>query len=443
MPLDQVPAVLFNGFTESGGKRLWEQTGSEKGGPMQFINEVDIKNKKVLIRVDFNVPLDDNLNITDDNRIRAALPTINYCLDENAKVIVASHMGRPKGKPEPKLSLAPAARRLGRLVHKEVKMAPDCVGPQVNQLVEAMQPGDLVMLENLRFQPGETLNDQELSRGLGQLCDIYCDDAFAVAHRAHSSVVGITQFAPLSVAGFTMKKELEYFRRAMVDPARPLAAVIGGAKAITKLEALENLLDHVDKMLIGGAMANTFLVGQGVDVGKSRYEEELVHAAACLVGKARDKGVKVYIPVDCVVADRFDPKAESMVCAVQEVPSQWMILDIGPATSLLFREVLGNCKTIIWNGPMGAFEMDAFSRGTYNMVSTVAQSYAMTIIGGGDTDVAVTRMGETDNISYISTGGGAFLAMLSGESLPAVEALGGTTGMEGGPVGESCLPLKS
>ncbi|MCB2189342.1 MAG: phosphoglycerate kinase [Deltaproteobacteria bacterium] len=407
---------------------------------MKFINQVDLAEKRVFIRVDFNVPLDEEQNITDDNRIRAALPTINHALDENAKVIMASHMGRPKGKKVKELSMAPVARRLGRLLRKDVVLAPDCVGPEVEQMVEDLPPGGVLMLENLRFHEGETKNDDDFSQALAKLCDIYVDDAFAVAHRAHASVVGVTKYAPISVAGFTMKKELEYFRRAMVDPARPLAAVVGGAKAITKLEALENLMDHVDKMIIGGAMANTFLMSVNYDVGKSLFEEELVPVANCLLRKAKELDVKMYIPVDCVVAERYDPKAETMVTTVQEVPKEWMIMDIGPATSQLYREALRDCKTIIWNGPMGAFEMDAFSRGTYNMVSTVAQSYAMTIIGGGDTDVAVTRAGEAENISYISTGGGAFLAMLTGDTLPAVEALGGSTGMEREKGFESCFP---
>ena len=401
---------------------------------MKFINEIDLHHKRVFIRVDFNVPLDADLNITDDNRIRAALPTINYALDEQAKVIVASHMGRPKGKVTDKLSMAPVARRLARLLRKEdheVKLAPDCVGPVVSKMVEDLKPGQVLVLENLRFHPGETLNDEAFSKDLAALCDVYVDDAFAVAHRENASVVGITQFAPLSVAGFTMKKELEYFRRSLLDPARPLAAVVGGAKAMTKLPALENLLEHADKILIGGAMANTFLTSVGYDVGRSMYEEELVPTANVLLRNAKRKGVKVYIPVDCVVAERMDPKAETKLVTVQDVPKDWMIMDIGPATSLLYREALKDCKTIIWNGPMGAFEMDAFSRGTYNMVSTLAQSYALTIIGGGDTDVAIHNAGETDNISYISTGGGAFLALLTGETLPAVEALGGFTGLEG------------
>jgi phosphoglycerate kinase len=408
---------------------------------MRFLNDKDLKleNQRVLMRVDFNVPLDEDQNITDDNRIRAALATINYALDENAKVIVCSHMGRPQGKKVPELSMAPVARRLGRLLQKEVGLAPDVVGPEVEKMVAELGPGEVMMLENLRYHPGETKNDPEFSQALAKLCDIYVDDAFAVAHRSHSSVVGVVDYAPASVAGFTMKKEIEYFRRAMIDPARPLAAVIGGAKAITKLEALENLLDHVDKMLIGGAMANTFLKSVNYEIGRSKYEEELVPVANCLLRKAKEKGVQMYIPVDCVVAEEFDPKAETMITTVQEVPADWMIMDIGPATSMLYREALRTCKTIIWNGPMGAFEMDAFSRGTMNMVTTIAQSYALTIVGGGDTDVAISRMGETENISYISTGGGAFLAMLTGEELPAVAALGGATGMEGTGPTDSCF----
>jgi phosphoglycerate kinase len=410
---------------------------------MRYLNDIDIFEKTLLIRVDFNVPLDEIGNITDDNRIRAALPTINYCLDERCKVIVASHMGRPQGQKVKELSMLPVARRLGRLIRKEVKMAPGLVDEDTRQMAKDLKPGEVMMLENLRFDPGETANDTEYSKALASLCDVYVDDAFAVAHRTHASVSGIVQHAKDSVAGFTMKKELAYFRRAMVDPARPLAAIIGGAKAETKLEALENMLDYVDKMIIGGAMANHFLKAVGYDVGKSLYQADLVSVAQCLMVKAREVGVKLYYPIDGVVADRFENGAETNVCTVQEVPKNWMICDIGPATSLLYRTALRECKTILWNGPMGAFEMDAFSRGTYNMVSTVAQSYALTVIGGGDTDVAVSRMGETDSISYISTGGGSFLAMLTGEPLPAVEALGGKTGMESLKTGESCFTKRT
>ncbi len=397
---------------------------------MQFINEVDLKKKRVFIRVDFNVPLDEDLNITDDNRIRAALPTINFALDEDARVIVASHMGRPKGKRVEKLSMAPVARRLRRLLKNEVRLAPDCVGPDVERMVKEMQPAEVLVLENLRYHNGEVENDEEFAKSLAKLCDVYIDDAFAVAHREHASVAAITKHAPVSAAGFTMKKELDYFRRSMIEPARPLAVVLGGAKATTKLAALENLMKHADKMLIGGAMANTFLRSVNYNIGKSRYEPDLVPVANMLLRIAKREGVKMYIPVDCVAADRFDPQAETKITPVQDVPNDWMILDIGPATSMLYREALANCKTIIWNGPMGAFEMDAFSRGTYNMVDTVAQSYSLTIIGGGDTDVCVSNAGQSDNMSYISTGGGAFLALLTGETLPAVEALGGTTGLE-------------
>lgn len=391
---------------------------------MKYLNQLeDLKGKKVLIRVDFNVPLDEELNITDDNRIRAALPSLNYLLDEGAKVLVASHMGRPKGKRVERLSMAPVARRLGRLLKKEVAMAPDCIGPDVAKMADGLPDGGVMMLENLRYYEGETKNDPEFSKALASLCDIYVDDAFAVAHRAHASVVGVTEYAKMSVAGFTMKKELEYFRRAMIDPARPLAAVVGGAKAVTKLEALENLMNHVDKIVVGGAMANTFLKSVDYDVGNSMFEPELIPVANCLLRKAKELGVKMYIPIDCVVADRFDPKAETMITTVQEVPKDWMILDIGPATSQLYREALANCKTVIWNGPMGAFEMDAFSRGTLNMVSTVAQSYALTIIGGGDTAAAVKKAGLAQRMSYISTGGGAFLTLLEGAPLPGFLAL--------------------
>lgn len=407
---------------------------------MQYLNDLKIKNKKVLIRVDVNVPLDKNQNITDDNRIRAVLPTLNYALDENAKVILCSHIGRPKGKVVPELSLAPVARRLSRLLQKEVKLAPDCVGPEVKKMIEAMQPGDIVLLENLRFHPEETKNNDDFGRELAALADIYVNDAFAVAHRAHASVVAVAKFAPEVAAGFLMKDELKFFHQSLESPARPLVAVIGGSKVSGKLEALENLLEHVDKMVIGGAMANTFLKGVNYYVGRSLVEEDLVSVANCLMRKAKEKEVKLYIPVDCVVAPSMDPQAETKITPIQEVPRDWMILDIGPATSMLYGEVLQNAKTIIWNGPMGAFEMDAFSRGTMAMVQAVANSYALTIVGGGDTDVAVHKAGETSKISYISTGGGAFLALLEGSQLPGVAALAGRFVIEPQERPDSCIP---
>ena len=409
---------------------------------MRYLNELDIKNKKLLIRVDLNVPLDKNLNITDDTRIRGVLPSINYALDENAIIILCSHMGRPKGKVVPELSLAPVARRLTRLLQKNVPLAPDCVGPEVKKMIQALKPGDIILLENLRFHPGETKNDEAFGRELADLADIYINDAFAVAHRAHASVVAVAKYAKECAAGFLMHDELKFFHKSMEDPARPLVAVIGGSKVSGKLSALENLLNHVDKMVIGGAMANTFLKGVNYDIGKSLVEEDLVSVANCLMRKAKDLGVRLYIPVDCVVANAFEPEAETKITTVQEVPQDWFILDIGPATSLLYSEALQNAKTIIWNGPMGAFEMDAFSRGTMAMVQTIANSNALTIVGGGDTDVAVHKAGETAKISYISTGGGAFLELLEGNQLPGVLALEKRFERPVNERADSCLPKR-
>ena len=390
---------------------------------MLYINEIDIAKKRVFIRVDCNVPLDKNLNITDDTRIRRILPTINYALDEEAMIILASHLGRPKGKRVPEMSLAPVARRLRRLLHKEVTLAPDCVGGEVEKIVEEMKPGDIIFLENLRFHPGETANDPEFSRKLAKLADIYINDAFAVCHRAHASVVGVPKYTKICAAGFLLKDELIYFHRALEAPARPLVAVIGGSKVSSKLIALENLLNKVDKLIIGGAMANTFLKAFGYNVGNSFVENELLDTAKRLAKKAKHNSVKLYLPVDCVVAEAIEPQAETKIVPVQEVPAKWYILDIGPATTALFKEALQNARTIIWNGPMGAFEMDAFSRGTLAMVTHIADTYALTIVGGGDTDVAIYKAGAADKFSYISTGGGAFVELLEGKTLPGVAAL--------------------
>lgn len=390
---------------------------------MKNIRDIDIKGKRLLIRVDFNVPLDEQLNITDDIRIRGVLPTLNYALDENAKIIICSHLGRPKGSRKPEFSLAPAAKRLSRLLDKEVKLAPDCIGEETRVMVEAMEPGDVLLLENLRFHAEEQQNDEGFASQLASLCDVYINDAFAVAHRAHASVVGVTQFVEQCAAGFLLQKEMDYFHRSVSNPMRPLVAIVGGAKVSSKLGALHNLMDRVDKMVIGGAMANTFLKSVGYDMGKSKVEDELLDTARELINKAKRLGVKLYLPVDCIVADRFEARAETKRVPVQEVPADWMVLDIGPATTVLFSEALEDAKTIIWNGPMGAFEMDAFSRGTMAMVQRLAQSHALTIVGGGDTDVAVHRAGESNNISYISTGGGAFLMLMEGKKLPGVEAL--------------------
>ncbi|MBI5810269.1 MAG: phosphoglycerate kinase [Deltaproteobacteria bacterium] len=392
---------------------------------MRYIDEIDIKDKRVLIRADFNVPLDENLNITDDSRIRSVLPTINYALDENAKVILASHLGRPKGKNIPEMSLAPVAKRLGRLLEKEVILAPDCVGKEAKKTVNNMKPGDVVLLENLRFHPEEEKNDMAFGEELASLADVYIDDAFAVAHRAHASNVAVTKFIKVSAAGFLMKKEISYFTRAMEKPTRPLIAIIGGKKVSDKVGILFTLCDKIDKLMLGGGMALTFFKALGYEVGSSFTEDDALDKARAVIEKAKEKHIKLYLPVDFVVADSFSASAETKVVTYQEIPKNWMALDIGPATVTLFTEAIQNAKTIIWNGPMGVFEIDAFSRGTFALVSSIANTYALTIVGGGDTDVAVHRAGETAKMSYISTGGGAFLEILKGNDMPGITALRG------------------
>jgi phosphoglycerate kinase len=391
---------------------------------MKSIKDVDIKGKRVLVRVDFNVPLDKQLNITDDARIRAVLTTLRYILDQHSKLIIASHLGRPKGKVKPEMSLSPVSQRLERFLNKEVVMAKDCIGPEVESLVDNMKEGDVVLLENLRFHPEEQNNDDAFAKKLAGLCDVYVNDAFAVSHRVNASVVAVTKHVPVSAAGFLLQRELNYFQKAMAEPKRPLVAIVGGAKVSSKLAALENMVRHVDKFIIGGAMANTFLKSIGFNMGKSMVEPDLVETAASIMKKAIENGIKFYLPVDAVSASHFDAMAEIKTVPIQEIPKDWMAMDIGPATIMLYCEVLENAKTIIWNGPMGVFEMDAFSRGTSAMVRSVANSHALSIIGGGDTDVAVHKSGETDRITYISTGGGAFLALMEGKTLPAVAALG-------------------
>jgi len=390
---------------------------------LKFIDQLDLRGKRVLIRVDFNVPLDDNNNITDDTRIRSVLPTINYALDENAKVILASHLGRPRGKKVPEMSLAPVAKRLARLLEKDVKLAPDCIGAETRKIVDAMKPGDVVLLENLRFHPEEEKNDDGFGRSLAELADVFVNDAFATAHRAHASNVAITHHVAEFAAGLLMKKELTYFSRAMEQPTRPLVAIVGGKKVSDKVGVLSSLCDKVDKMIIGGGMALTFLKAMGYETGASFVELEALESALEVIAKAREKKVKLYTPVDFVVADKFSASAETKVVTSQEIPKDWMALDIGPATVTLFTTALQNAKTIVWNGPMGVFEIDAFSRGTFALISSVANSYALTIVGGGDTDVALHRAGEYAKISYISTGGGAFLEILKKNDLPGIQAL--------------------
>jgi len=393
---------------------------------MRFIDEIDLKGKRVLFRFDFNVPLDNSLKITDDIRIRAALPTINYALDEGAKVILMSHLGRPKGKSAPEFSLAPVARRLSRLINKEVVLASDCIGDEVKKLVEGMTPGCVVLLENLRFHTEEEKNSDEFAQELACLGDVYIDDAFGNAHRKHASNVGIIKYFKEYGAGFLIKQELNYLKKAVENPARPFVAIIGGSKVSGKLEALLHLIKKVDKMIIGGGMAFTFLKALGNEIGKSIFEEELLSIAKEIMETARQLGVKFYLPVDCVIAEDMSAEAETKIVPVQEINAKWKGLDIGPATITLFTEVLSNAKTILWNGPMGVFELDAFSRGTSALAHSVANSYAITIVGGGDTDVAIHKTGESDRITYISTGGGASIELLAGKSLPAIEALDGT-----------------
>lgn len=387
------------------------------------IEKVDLKGKRVFIRADFNVPLDENGNITDDTRIRSTLPTINYALDAGAKVILASHFGRPKGKPNPKYSLAPVALRLNRLLNKEVKFAKDCVGPDVEHAVQGMRPGDVLLLENLRFHAEEEKNDEGFSKALAAFTDVYVNDAFGTAHRAHASTYGITRFVKQSVAGFLMKKEIAYLQKTVANPKRPFVAILGGAKVSGKIGAIENLRNKVDKIIVGGAMAFTFIKAQGQEVGNSLFEPDMLEMAERLRKSAHDKGIKFYLPVDFVVAENANDGAETKIVTSQEIPKGWVGLDIGPATVRLFTEALQDAKTIIWNGPMGMFEKDAYSRGTFAIARAVADAYATTIVGGGDTGVAVHKAGVSDSITFISTGGGASLELLEGKELPGLAAL--------------------
>jgi len=387
------------------------------------IEKVDLKGKRVFIRADFNVPLDDDGNITDDGRIRSTLPTINYALDAGAKVILASHLGRPKGKPNPKYSLAPVAKRLNRLLNKEVQFAKDCIGPDVEHMVAGMRPGDVLLLENLRFHGEEEKNDESFSKALAAFTDVYVNDAFGTAHRAHSSTYGITRYVKLSVAGFLMKKEITYLQKTVANPVRPFVAILGGAKVSGKIGVIENLQNKVDKIIVGGAMAFTFIKARGQEVGNSLVETDMLEMAQRIRKGVRDKGVKFYLPVDFVVAENSNDGAETKIVTSQEIPKGWIGFDIGPATTRLFTEAIQDAKTIIWNGPMGMFEKDAYSRGTFAIARSVADAYATTIVGGGDTDVAVHRAGVSDSITFISTGGGASLELLEGKELPGLAAL--------------------
>lgn len=390
---------------------------------MKTIRDLPIEGRKIFIRVDFNVPLDDELRITDDARIRGALPTVEYALGKGAKVILASHLGRPKGQQVPRYSLAPVADRLGELLERPVNIAPDCVGEAVNRLVTEMQPGDVLLLENLRFHAGEQTNDQAFARQLAALCDIYINDAFAVSHRANASVVAITEEVSQVAAGLLLEKELDFFASAFDAPQRPLVAIVGGAKVSSKLNALKNMLQKVDKVIIGGAMANTFLQGMGFNMEGSLLEEEMIPTALELHQTALTSAIKFYLPVDVIAAQNIETQTPPKAVPVQEIPPGWMALDIGPATSMLYSEAIADAGTIIWNGPMGVFETEPFHKGTFSVANAVANAKALSIVGGGDTDAALHLSGQADNVSFISTGGGAFLTLMEGKSLPAVQAL--------------------
>jgi phosphoglycerate kinase len=387
------------------------------------VEDVDFAGKKALVRTDYNVPLDGNRNITDDIRIRSTLPTINHILDSGGSVIVMSHLGRPKGKVVPGLSLAPVAKRLGRLLHQDVELAPDCIGEETEALARDLQPGQVLMLENLRFHPGEVSNDMEFSRRLAKLGDVYVDDAFANAHRQHASMMGVAELLKPAVAGFLVKNEITYFHKSLEDPVRPLAAIFGGAKVSDKIKAIMRLLEKVDKIIIGGGMAYTFLASMGYRVGRSLVEKDMLELARDIMDRARELGVPFYLPVDAVAAKSRGELVEARIYPAQEIPDDCMGLDIGPATITLFGLALVGVRTIVWNGPMGVFEHTQFSKGTFSMVDIVAKSPALTILGGGDTDVAVHATGNSEKIDYISTGGGAFLKLLETGELAGLNAL--------------------
>lgn len=389
------------------------------------IKDLNLNGKKVFIRCDFNVPTDEFGNISDDRRIRSALSTINYCLDQDCAVILASHLGRPDGQVVKKYSLLPVARRIQHLLKREVILTQDVVGPDTMSKVSELKSCEVLMLENLRYEEGETKNDKELSEKLASMADIYINDAFGVSHRAHSSVEGITHHfdSKHKAAGFLLQKEIQFFGKLIQNPVRPFAAIVGGSKVSGKLEALINLLPRVDKVLIGGGMAFTFLKQLGYDIGASLVEDDLLEDAGHIMDEAKKLGVKFYLPVDVVAAERFAEDSVSKLTSVQEIPNGWMGLDIGPATVRLYREVLGDVQTLLWNGPMGVYEMDKFARGSNKIAHFVADSYATTVVGGGDTADLVQRIGVDNEISFISTGGGASLELLEGKVLPGVAPL--------------------
>jgi 3-phosphoglycerate kinase len=387
------------------------------------VDKLQLKGKRVFVRVDFNVPLDDNLNITDDTRIRESLPTIQYIMKQGGRAILASHLGRPKGKVQENMRLRPAAKRLSELLGKEVKMAPDCIGPEVQKMVQQMRDGDVILLENLRFHLEEEKNDPEFAKQLASLADVYVNDAFGTAHRAHASTEGITHYIEKCAAGFLIEKELKYLGGALENPQRPFVAILGGAKVSDKIPVITNLLKIVDSLLVGGAMTYTFLKAQGYEVGKSKVEEEGIPEAKKILEQIGTTKAKVVFAVDCLIADKFDQSAHTRVVPVSAIPPDWQGIDIGPETFEKFAAVLKKAKTVVWNGPVGVFEIDKFAEGTRKIASLLAELDATTIIGGGDTAAAVLKFGLTDKMSHVSTGGGASLEFLEGRVLPGIAAL--------------------
>ncbi len=386
------------------------------------VKDIDVKGKKVLVRCDFNVPLDADKNITDETRINAALPTIKYLLDEGAAVILCSHLGKPKGAVVPKLSLAPVARSLSDKLGFEVKLAPDCVGDEVRKMVSELECGKAILLENLRFHPEEEKNDPAFAKELADLAEIYVSDAFGTVHRAHASTAGVAAYLP-AVAGFLIGKELDFLGNAVENPERPFLAILGGAKVKDKIGVIDNLLEKVDTLIIGGGMAYTFMKAQGGKIGDSLVDDERLEDALRFIDKAKQRGVKLLLPVDTLIADAFEGYSEIKTCKAGEVPDGWQGLDIGPETVKLFTAAVKEAKTIVWNGPMGVFENPDFAKGTLAVATAMAESNAITIIGGGDSAAAVNQMGLGSKMSHISTGGGASLEFLEGKGLPGVNCL--------------------
>ena len=390
--------------------------------PIRTVDQIDLKGKRVFIRVDFNVPQDEKGAITDDTRIRLSLPTLRFVMEAGGKAILASHLGRPKGKRDPKYSLAPVAERLSQVAEGKVASAKDCIGEEVQKQIEGMKEGEMLLLENLRFHPGEEKNDEAFSKALASLCDVYINDAFGAAHRAHASTEGITHFVKTVAAGFLMMKEIESLEKALVNPQKPYVAIMGGAKVSDKIGVIQNLLDKVTTLLVGGGMAYTFLKAKGFNVGKSLVEEDQVQFSLQLLENAKGK-IKFVLPCDHLAAERMDAQAKNRIVKNEEIPADWICLDIGPETAKSFAEEVRSAMTIVWNGPMGVFEIEPFSHGTFAMAKAVADSSAFSIVGGGDTVAAVNKAGVADRISHISSGGGASLEFLEGRKLPGIEAL--------------------